>query len=222
VSLTKVYHPLRAGYAYRPEPPRSPAAGGRNDRRTKILSAVFLATSQQWRRNSAAFVAGAGLSITFIVTVAYVLAIGAVGQGTSNTTFSAIILVVLLVATVHTYRTREEAEPPEWMGKLGTASPRFSFRLGFLLLGFFPTNLLTSVAVGSYLAATGSRWVDALPFVFATLLVLGAPALVLLTVGERAEAFLPRARNWMETNSWVVNEIVIVFFIGFSLSNLLG
>jgi len=108
------------------------------------------------------------------------------------------------------------------MGKLGTATPQFSFRLGFLLLGFFPTNLLTSVAVGSYLAATGARWVDALPFVFATLLVLGTPALVLLAFGERAEAALPKARNWMETNSWVVNEVVIVFFIGLSLSNLLG
>lgn len=188
----------------------------------QILSAVFLATSQQWRRNSAAFVGGAGLSITLIVTVAYVLGIGAVGQGASNTTLSAIILVVLLVAMVHTYRTRETAEPPEWMGKLGTATPRFSFRLGFLLLGFFPTDLLTSVAVGSYLAATGAPWVDGLPFVFATLLVLGAPALVLLAFGDRAEAFLPKARNWMETNAWVVNEVVIVFFIGLSLSNLLG
>jgi len=86
----------------------------------------------------------------------------------------------------------------------------------------FPTNLLTSVAVGSYLAATGAQWVDALPFVFLTLFVLGAPALVLLAFGERAETFLPKARNWMETNSWVVNEVVIVFFIGLSLSNLLG
>lgn len=188
----------------------------------QILSAIFLSTSDEWRRNSAAFVAGAGLSITFVVTVAYVLGIGAVGQGTSNTTFSAIILVVLLVAMIYTYRTRATAEPPTWMGKLGTATPQFSFRLGFLLLGFFPTNLLTSVAVGSYLAATGSQWVDALSFVFATLLVLGTPALVLLAFGERAEAALPKARNWMETNSWVVNEVVIVFFIGLSLSNLLG
>jgi len=93
--------------------------------------------------------------------------------------------------------------------------------LGFLLLGFFPTNLLTSVAVGSYLAANDAPWVDALPFVFLTLSVLALPALVLLSFGQRAEAILPRARNWMTTNAWVVNEVVIVFFIGLSLSNLL-
>ena len=188
----------------------------------QILSAIFLATSEEWRRNSAAFVAGAGLSITLVITVAYVLGIGAVGQGASNTTFSVIILLVLLYTMVDTYRTREEAEPPEWMGKLGTATPRFSFRLGFLLLGFFPTDILTSITVGSYLAATGAPWVDALPFVFLTLLVLGTPALVLVAFGERAEEFLPTVRTWMNDNSWIVNEAVILLFVGISLSNLLG
>ena len=157
-----------------------------------------------------------------MVTTAYVLGIEAVGFGASNTTFSVIILLVLLYAMVDTYRTRHEAEPPAWMGKLGTATPRFSFRLGFLLLGFFPTNLLTSIVVGSYLAATGAPWVDALPFVFLTLLVLALPAVVLLAFGEHAETLLPTVRDWMKTNSWVVNEIVILFFIGLSLSNLVG
>ena len=188
----------------------------------QILSAIFLATSEEWRRNSAAFVAGAGLSITLVVTVAYVFGIGAIGQGVSNTTLSAVILFVLLYAMVDTYRTRHEAEPPAWMGKLGTATPRFSFRLGFLLLGFFPTDILTSVAVGSYLAATDAPWVDALPFVFLTLLVLSAPALVLLAFGERAAEFLPTVRTWMNDNSWIVNEAVILLFVGISLSNLLG
>jgi len=37
------------------------------------------------------------------------------------------------------------------MGRLEAASPRFSFRLGFLLLGVFPTDILTSWAAGTYL-----------------------------------------------------------------------
>jgi len=188
----------------------------------QILSAIFLATSEDWRRNCTAFVAGASLSMTLVITVAYVLGIEAIREGASNTTLGVIILLVLLFAMVNTYRTRHEAEPPEWIGKLGTATPRFSFRLGFLLLGFFPTNLLTSVAVGSYLAATDAPWLDALPFVFLTLFVLALPALVLLAFGERVEAILPRARNWMTTNAWIVNEIVLIFFIGLSLSNLLA
>ena len=187
----------------------------------QILSAIFLATSEEWRRNSAAFVAGAGLSITLVVTAAYVLGIGAIGQGASNTTLSAIILFVLLYAMVDTYRTRHEAEPPAWMGKLGTATPRFSFRLGFLLLGFFPTDIITSVSVGSYLATNEAPLTDALGFLAVTLALLAFPSLTVLTFGKRAEAFLPKARQWMDDNAWIVNEVVLGFFVVLVGSNFL-
>lgn len=108
------------------------------------------------------------------------------------------------------------------MGKLQRATPKRSFRLGFLLLGFFPTDILTSVAVGSYLAAANSPWTHALPFILCTLLVLALPALLLVAFGERATALIPTVRDWMDTHSWIVNEVVIVFFIGLSLNNLLG
>ena len=68
------------------------------------------------------------------------------------------------------------------MGKLETASPRFSFRLGFLLLGVFPTDILTSWAVGTYLSNHGDPWWHLLPFVLLTLLLLALPALLLLAV----------------------------------------
>ncbi|ODR81145.1 hypothetical protein BG842_04775 [Haladaptatus sp. W1] len=188
----------------------------------QFLSAIFLATSENWRRNSAAFVFGAALSITLLVSLTYFLGIGANRQQGSNTALSAIVLVLLLAAMVHTYLTREESEPPKWMGKLTSASPRFSFRLGFLLLGFFPTDIFTSVAVGSYLASNGLPLTDSFGFIVVTLLILAFPSLVLLAFGERAEAFLPKAREWMNGNSWVVSEVVIFLFVGMSLNNLLG
>ncbi|WP_423746273.1 GAP family protein (plasmid) [Haladaptatus sp. SPP-AMP-3] len=188
----------------------------------QFLSAIFLATSENWRRNSAAFVFGASLSITLLVSLTYFLGIGANRQRGSNTALSAIVLVLLLAAMVHTYLTREESEPPKWMGKLTSASPRFSFRLGFLLLGFFPTDIFTSVAVGSYLASNGLPLTDSFGFIAVTLVILALPSLVLLAFGERAEAFLPKAREWMNDNSWVVSEVVILLFVGMSLNNLLG
>jgi len=188
----------------------------------QILSAIFLATSDRWRQNSAAFVGGAAISISLIVTIAYELSAGVTEQSESNTTLSAIVLVALVLAAVHTYLTRETSEPPRWMGKLETATPRFSFRLGFLLMGFFPTDILTSVAVGSYLAARGASLLEAIPFILCTLLVLVLPSLTLVAFSERAETFLPEARNWMDANSWVINELVILFFIVMTLNNLLG
>ena len=188
----------------------------------QILSAVFLATSEGWRRNSIAFMAGAALSITAVVTAAYLLGNGASRAGASDETLYIVVLVLLVAAMIHAYVKRHETEPPKWMGRLQTASPTFSFTLGLLLLGLFPTDILTSVAVGTYLAAHGEPWWQGLPFVALTLLILAIPALLLLGFGPRAEAFLPKARDWMTTNSWIVNEIVLVFFVGMTISNLAG
>ena len=37
----------------------------------QILSAIFLATSEGWRRNSVAYITGAALSITAIISASY-------------------------------------------------------------------------------------------------------------------------------------------------------
>jgi hypothetical protein len=186
----------------------------------QILSAIFLATTDDWRRNSAAYVAGAALSITIFVTAAFLLGSGISDGGASHDALYVVVLVLLLAAMVHVYLKRAESEPPKWMGKLQTAHPRFSFTLGFLLLGIFPTDILTSVAMGTYAATHGDDWVDLLPFIGLTLLFLGLPSLLLLAFKDRAQALLPKAREWMTTNSWVVNEIVITFFVIITLSDL--
>jgi len=183
----------------------------------QLLSAIFLATSEQWRRNSAAYVLGAGLAISLVVTAAYFLATGTRSVGATNTTLTRLVVGLLVVAAVYVYRTRETAEAPAWMGKLTGASPRFSFRLGFLLLGFFPTDILTSVAVGATLSSEGAPLFDAAGFVLVTLLLLGLPALAVAALGERAERVLPRVRDWMTANAWVVNEFVIGVFLVLTL-----
>ena len=186
----------------------------------QILSAIFLATSENWRRNSVAYVAGAALSITAIVTVAFFVSDGASSGGASNDTLDYIVLVLLLAAAIHTFRARKQSKPPAWMGKLQTASPKFSFRLGFLLLGVFPTDILTSVAVGTYLASQGDPWWHLLPFLALTLFFLALPLLLILAFRERAQAFLPKARDWMNTHSWIVNEIVIGLFVLITINSI--
>ena len=188
----------------------------------QFLSAVFLATSEGGRRNSLAFLAGAAVSITAVVTTAFLLGHGASRAGASDTTLYVVVLVLLGAAMIHAYVKRRETQPPKWMGRLQTATPRFSLLLGFLLLGVFPTDILTSVAVGTYLSAHDEAWWHGLPFVGLTLLILGLPVLLLVAFGARAEAFLPKVREWMTTNAWIVNEIVLVFFVVLTLNDLVG
>jgi hypothetical protein len=52
--------------------------------------------------------------------------------------------------------------------------------------------------------------------------VLALPALTLLLFGKRGQAFLLKARDWMNTNSLVVSEIVLVFFIAITINSLVG
>ncbi len=188
----------------------------------QILSAIFLATSENWRKNSAAYTLGAACSITLIVSAAYLLSSGASDGGASDDTLDIIAVVLLALAAIHVFLARKTSKPPKWMGKLETASPRFSFRLGFLLLGVFPTDILTSVAVGSFLNTHGDPWWHVLPFVGLTLLIVAAPALAVLAFGKRAEAALPKVRDWMSDNSWIVSEIVIMLFIALAIDSIAG
>jgi len=188
----------------------------------QIISAFFFATSPSWKRVSAAYVLGAGVSISLVVGASYLLTKGAGEGGESSggglTTIDYLILALLLFAIIRTYLKRNESESPKWMGKLQTATPKTALLLGFLLLGFFPSDLITSISVGGFLAGHGDSFLSALPFIFLTLLFLGAPALAALAMGERAQTVIPRIRDWMDQNSWIVSEVVLVFFVVIILS----
>jgi hypothetical protein len=188
----------------------------------QIISAFFIATSPTWKRASAAYVLGAALSISLVIGTAYLLTKGAgeggEAEGSGLTTVDYFLLALLLFAMVRTYLKRDESEPPKWMGKLQTVTPKAALALGFLLLGFFPSDLVTSVSIGGFLAGHGDPYWHALPFVLLTLTFLALPAIAVLAMGERAQAFLPKIRDWMNQNSWIVSEVVLVFFVAIILS----
>jgi threonine/homoserine/homoserine lactone efflux protein len=186
----------------------------------QILTAIFLATSEKWAGNSAALVGGAAVSITATVTLAFLLSDGASRQGASSHALDIIIMVLLIAAGVHTFLTRKTAKPPKWMGKLEEETPKGSFKLGFLLLGVFPTDILTSFAVGGSVAAHHDSWFGVLPFVLLTLLFLALPSLCVLLLGEKAKVALPKVRDWMNNNSWIVSECVIGLFVIITASSL--
>jgi hypothetical protein len=183
----------------------------------QIISSFFFATSPSWKKVSAAYVFGAAVSITAIVSIAYLLASGAESGGDEGDsgldTVDYVVLALLVFAAIHTFRSRHQSEPPKWMGKLQEASPKMTLVLGFLLLGFFPSDIVTSISVGGFLGSHGDSWWEALPFVGLTLLLLASPALAVAMLGSRAQALLPKVRDWMNVNSWIVSEVVIVFFV---------
>jgi len=191
----------------------------------QIVSAIFLATSQNARRNSVAFLLGVATAAT-VGTGLTLLVIQAFGsddpstQTSTNNAIDYVIIALLLFLVVRVYLRRNVTEPPAWMGRLQTATPGFSFKLGLMLYLLMPTDIITMLTVGGYLATQDAPLWHALPFIGATVLIAGIPLLILLLMGDRAEVILPKMRNWMTTNAWVVNEVVIVFFLAISISGL--
>lgn len=192
----------------------------------QIVTAIMLATSKQPKPNSLAFLGGVAAATTLGLTVFYVIA-DAVhpdsgGSSTGSTTLNVVCMLLLLVLAVLVYRRRANTEPPAWMSKLQDADPAFALRTGFLLFAVMPSDLITMFTVSNLFAHANDPWWHTLLFMGLTVLFAGLPLLLLLAMGRRAEATLPKVRNWMSDNSWIVNEIVVGFFMLMSLNSLFG
>jgi cytochrome bd-type quinol oxidase subunit 2 len=192
----------------------------------QIISAFFLATSERWAANSLAYVVGAAISITTFATIAYFIANGAKdaadSEHTANRTLDWIILALLVVLILRVYLTRKTSHPPKWMAKLQGAEPKFAFVLGLLLLGIFPTDILTSVTAGLYTGRHDDPWWHLLPFIGLTLVFLAIPSIGVVLLGKRADVVLPRVRDWMNQNAWVVSLVVLIFFVGLTINSLVS
>jgi hypothetical protein len=76
-----------------------------------------------------------------------------------------------------------------------------------------PSDIIIMLTVGVNLAQNNSGLVAALPFIGATVLIAAIPLLLYLLFRRRAQRLMPKVRDWMNSNSWLVNIIVCVVFI---------
>ncbi|MBW6433658.1 GAP family protein [Actinoplanes hulinensis] len=194
----------------------------------QIITAIFLASSQEARRSSLAYLGGAGLAGLIGLTVwhfAFHVVRGAGGgQGKHDGTrhlIDWVVLAVLLALMVIIFVRRKRSRPPKWMNTLQAASPRFAFGLGFLLFIAMPSDEATMVAVTGSLAGHDKPWWHLLPFLAVTLLLLALPLIILLVLGQRAVTVLPKVRDWANEHSWLVSEAVILIFVTIVVSDLL-
>ena len=188
----------------------------------QIMSAIIFVTAAKPLKLSAYFITGVVIAVSVGVTITYTLAtvlgnsvsLGDPSHSGSLGNIIQYLLVGLLVfLSIRSYVGRETSEPPRWLGALQNAGPRTAFTTGLLLLSVFPSDLVILVTVGVNLAQQNASLVGAVPFVAATILIAALPMLSYLLFRRRAERAMPKVRDWMNTNSWLVNIIVYVVFI---------
>jgi threonine/homoserine/homoserine lactone efflux protein len=122
---------------------------------------------------------------------------------------------------VRVYLKRATSEPPKWMSKVQEMSPRWAFQLGLLLFIAMPTDIMMMITVGTFLASHGDPLWHAIGFIGLTGLLVAGPLLVLVVLGKRADAILPKVRDWMRAKSWVVSELVLLLFLILTASDVL-
>jgi hypothetical protein len=182
----------------------------------QILTAIFLVTSREPVKNSVALLIGVVLaaSLSLLIWFGIVKAIGIdPKEGGGPTTADWIVAGLLALAAIHTFRGRGTAKVPKWMSALQEAEPRRAFSLGFLLILLMPTDIVAVISTANWLHDNDLNVLHGWSLVAATTLLMALPIFAYLVLGHRAREAMPGIRDWLTTNAWLVNLIVIVYFI---------
>jgi cytochrome c biogenesis protein CcdA len=182
----------------------------------QILTAVFLVTSREPVKNSLAMILGVVVAAWLSVFIWYGL-VKALGinppEDDGPTTVDYIVAGLLALAAIHVFRGRGTATVPKWMSALQEAEPRRAFGLAFLLILLMPTDIIAVISTVQFLHDHHDNALAAWPLVAATTLLMALPFLAYELLGRRAREAMPGIREWLTTHGWLVNLIVIVYFI---------
>jgi threonine/homoserine/homoserine lactone efflux protein len=134
-------------------------------------------------------------------------------KGSTGRIIQYLLVGALVALAVKNYLGRETVEPPRWLGTLMSADPRQALKTGLLVILLMPSDIIIMLTVGVNLAQNNLGLVAALPFIGATVLIAALPLLLYLLFQRRAQRLMPKVRDWMNSNSWLVNIIACVVFI---------
>ena len=182
----------------------------------QILTSIFLVTSREPVKNSLALIAGVVAAACLSVAIWYGL-VAALGinpdEDGGPTTLDYVIAGLLALAAIHVWRGRGTAEVPKWMSALQEAEPKRALTLGFLLILLMPTDIIAVISCVNFLHDHHDNALKAWPLVATTTLFMALPFLCYALLGRRAREAMPGLREWLTTHGWLVNLVVIVYFI---------
>lgn len=186
----------------------------------QFVSAVLLITTTRAVPTSLAFVAGVAAAVTtgtaLMTWLAGFLPSDPLVSDTGGSLYQLIeygLVAILLGVAIRNWTHRETAEPPKWLGSLMSAGPGRGFRTGFLLVAFFPSDVIVMCTVGLHIARGGAGFAAAIPFIIATTLIAALPLLGYLFFRRRAVRAMPEIRDWMTIHGWLLNILACLLFI---------
>lgn len=188
-----------------------------------LVAIIFVTSKKNAIKVSLSYLSGllfatsTGIIVVFTAARLFGLSADASGKAPKASMTVELILVGLLIClSLRSYLKRKTAKPPKWLTSLESAGLGTAFKMGLLLIYLMPMDLIIMLTVGLHLASHGSDPLDllnALPFLAIMMLIAGFPLVSYLLFRSKAESIMPKIRDWMQDNSWLVNIIIYVFFI---------
>jgi hypothetical protein len=182
----------------------------------QILTAIFLVTSKEPVKNSIAMLIGVftAASLSILVWFGLYEALGInPPSGSGPSTADYVVAGLLALVGIHAFLGRHHASVPKWMTALQEAEPKRALGLAFLLILLMPTDIVAVISTVHWLHNDDLDVLHAWPLAAATVALMALPVAAYLLLGHRARDAMPRVRDWLTTNAWLVNLIVIAYFI---------
>lgn len=185
----------------------------------QIITAIVVLTGQKPVKKSLIYLAGIAIAIAMAGFAAFLIfnfvneGGTSSGQATASSALDYVFAGLLAVLGVWVFTQRKKAQKPKWMASIQDASSKRLFTMGLLLYSIFPSDFVVLLTVGQYMAKNKLHYYSIFPFFALTLLIAAIPLLSFLLFRKRAEQVMPRIQTWLDANGWIINEVVIVFFI---------
>lgn len=186
----------------------------------QFVSALILITTARAVPTSLAFVAGVAVAVTTGTALTTWLAgllppdpLAADSDGSLYALIQFGLVLLLLGVAIWNWTHRRTVEQPKWLASLMSADPGRGFRTGFLLVAFFPSDVVVMCVVGLQLGRGGAGFSAAIPFLLATTLIAALPLLAYLLFRRRAARVMPVIRDWTNDHGWLLNILACLLFI---------
>ncbi|MCG2796884.1 MAG: GAP family protein [Actinomycetia bacterium] len=184
-----------------------------------IITAIIVMTGNKPIKKTLLYLAGSALGVAVMGFAAFLIfdfvSKGGTssGQSTMSRVLDYVFAGLLAVLGVWVFTQRKKAQKPRWMASIQEASSKRIFTMGLLFYSVFPSDFIVLLTVGYLLAQHKMHFSSVFPFFALTLLIAAMPVLSFLLLRKRAERVMPRVRDWLDSRGWIINEVVIVFFI---------
>lgn len=187
-----------------------------------IIAVILMLISGRSRANGSAFLLGWVLGLTAVSVVVYVLADAsdvATDSGASDrtSTLKIVLGAVLLVLALRVWRRRNEpGHTPKWMVGVESVTPGRAVVLGVALAAVNPKNLILTVGAAAGLGQLGLDTAAAVVsiafFVVLASVLVGAPVVMAVAGGAKAQARLDELKASLTANHATVMAVLLLVF----------